>query len=553
MIAYFVMEVGLEESIPTYSGGLGALIGDTILTFADLGIPAVCVTLLYKKGYVYQKIAKDGRQTDLEDVWDYPEVLRPLSVEVEVPIGERKQKLRVWEYTVKGKRDIKVLFLDGDLDGNDEKVREAFQRLYYSDRERRLIQEVVLGIGGYRALKALGYDIALYHINESHSAFLLFELLKESKDVEDVKKKVVFTTHTSLPVGHDTFPLSMVKEYLKMYDGIDGEKEATDDGQLDLSLLSARYSSIVNAVSLRHRFITRRSYAFRDVDYITNGVYHRRWVCEEMKDLFDRYILGWDDNPALLKQAHDIPSIELLKAHSEAKERLITFINKNYDVSFVPECPILCIARRITAYKRNNLILKDIDRLIRISERFGCLQVVFAGKAHPADSDGKAIIKDINDKISYAKSKTKSLRMVFLENYGIGLAKLLVAGCDVWLNNPKRPYEACGTSGMKAAMNGVLNFSTWDGWWLEGGIEGINGWGIGPRPSWNDMSESSDEEDLEDIYGKLQHIILPMYYNYQDEWVKLMKNSIATVGPCFNTYRMVSEYFVKIYSAGLRL
>ncbi|MEZ0361128.1 MAG: alpha-glucan family phosphorylase, partial [Hydrogenobacter sp.] len=461
MIAYFVMEVGLEENIPTYSGGLGALIGDTILTFADLGIPAVCVTLLYKKGYVYQKIGKDGRQLDLEDTWNYSQVLKPLIVEVEVPVGERNQKLRSWEYIIKGKRDIRVLFLDGDLEGNDQKVREAFQRLYYSDKERRLIQEILLGIGGYRMLKTLGYDITLYHINESHSAFLLFELLKESKSVEDVKKKVVFTTHTSLPVGHDAFSLDMVKGYLKLYDGIKWENEVTDSNELDLSLLSAKYSSIVNAVSLRHRFITNKSYAFREVDYITNGVYHRRWVCEEMKDLFDRYILGWDDNPALLKQAHDIPSIDLLKAHSEAKERLITFINKNYDVSFVQECPILCVARRVTSYKRNNLILRDIDRLIKIAERFGGLQIVFAGKAHPADSEGKAIIKDINDKISYAKSKTRSLKMVFIENYSIDLAKLLVSGCDVWLNNPKRPYEACGTSGMKAGMNGVLNFSTW--------------------------------------------------------------------------------------------
>ncbi|SNZ14313.1 alpha-glucan family phosphorylase [Hydrogenobacter hydrogenophilus] len=553
MIAYFVMEVGLDENIPTYSGGLGTLIGDTLYSFADLGIPAVCITLLYKKGYVYQKIGKDGRQIDLEDEWDYSEVLKPLSVEVELPLGDRKQKLRAWEYMVKGKRNIKVIFLDGDIESNDQIVREAFQRLYYSDREKRLIQEIVLGIGGYRVLKALGYEISLYHINESHSAFLLFELLKDSKNAEEVRKKVVFTTHTSLPVGHDSFPLNMVKGYLKLYDGVEWEKEATDGNELDLSLLSARYSSIVNAVSLRHRFITKRSYHFREVDYITNGVYHKRWVCEELKDIYDRYLPGWDDNPALLKQAYDIPSIELLNAHLEAKEKLINFINKNYDASFIPECPVLCIARRITAYKRNNLILRDIERLIRIAERFGGLQVVFAGKAHPADEEGKAIVKDINDKINYTKSRTKDLRMVFIENYGIHVAKLLVSGCDVWLNNPKRPYEACGTSGMKASMNGVINFSTWDGWWLEGGIEGINGWGIGPKPHWLDMSESNDEEDLEDIYGKLQHLILPLYYNHQDEWVKMMKNSIATVGPYFNTYRMVSEYFVKIYSAGLRI
>jgi starch phosphorylase len=546
------MEVGLEKGIPTYSGGLGTLIGDTIYTFAELGVPAVCVTLLYKKGYVYQKIDRRGNQVDLEDSWTYSDILRPLNVEIDVPIEDKRQKIKVWEYTVKDKRDISVLFLDGDLPENEQRVREAFHKLYYSDVERRLIQEIMLGIGGYRALKALGYDISLYHINESHSAFLLFELLREYKDVEEVRKRVVFTTHTSLPVGHDTFPVDMVRGFLKLYDGIRWEEEAPN-GTLDLSLLSAKYSSIVNAVSLRHRFITQRSYNFRSVNYITNGVYHKRWIHDEIKTLLDKYMPGWDDNPMLLKQAYDIPSMELLRAHNKVKERLVSLVNKQYDASFVVESPIVCVARRITQYKRNNLILRDVDRLIRIGERFGGLQLVFAGKAHPADREGKLIVKDINEKISYIRDRTKELRAVFIENYNIEIAKLLVAGCDVWLNNPKRPYEACGTSGMKAGMNGVLNFSTWDGWWLEGGIEGVNGWGIGPKPSWQDMTDSNDEEDLEDIYGKLQHIILPMYYNYQEEWVKLMKNSIATIGPCFNTYRMVSEYFIKLYSAGLRL
>ncbi len=551
MIAYFVMEVGLEEGIPTYSGGLGTLIGDTILTFADLGIPAVCVTLLYKKGYVYQRIGKDGKQLDLEDAWDYKSILTPLNVEIEVPVGDRSQKLMVWEYTVKGKRDIKILFLDGDIPTNSQKVRNTFLRLYQGDKEDRLIQEILLGIGGYRALKALGYSINLYHINESHSGFLVFELLKEFKDFDEVRKRVVFTTHTSLPVGHERFSIDTVKRYLRLYDGISWEDELVD-GELDLSLLSAKYSSLVNAVSLKHRFVTQESYPFKRVDYITNGVYHKRWICQEIKSIFDEYILGWDENPYLLRQANSIPTVELWRAHTEVKERLINFINKNYGASFVSDVLTVCIARRITSYKRNNLILKDTDKLIRIAERFGGLQIVFAGKAHPADEEGKSIVEDINRRISYIRSKTKSLEAVFVENYGLGLAKLLVSGCDVWLNNPKRPYEACGTSGMKAGMNGVLNFSTWDGWWLEGGIEGVNGWGIGKKPTWADMSESNDDEDLEDMYGKLSYVILPMYYMSKDRWVSMIKSSIATIGSNFNTYRMVSEYISKIYQIGLR-
>ncbi len=553
MIAYFVMELGLEDSMPLYSGGLGTLAGDTLYSFADMDIPAVCVTLLYKKGYNLQKITPHGMQLDFDALWDYKRYLRKLDLDVEIYFGDKKQKVACWEYWIRSKGDVRILFLDVDLEGNDPEIRKLNSRLYFDDGLYRLRQEILLGIGGYRVLKALGYSIHIYHMNESHSAFLIVELLRELGSVEEVKRRCVFTTHTPVPAGHDKFPVQMVKEELKAYDHIDWDKEAIED-EINLSLLASKYSGRVNAVSYKHMYVTKEIFPelSGNIEYVTNGVYHKRWIHEELQELFNEYIPGWDENPVLLQRVYDIPSELLLKTHNRIKNDLINLINKHTDVSFSDDILTIGVARRVTAYKRNDLILRDIDKLIQIGERVGNIQIVFAGKAHPKDTVGKEIIKRIYEGIKTIKEKTRAVKVAFLENYGIHMAKLLVAGCDVWLNHPIRPLEACGTSGMKAGMNGVLNFSVWDGWWLEGGIEGINGWGIGPRPEWKDMNPSKDEEDLEDLYGKLAHIIVPTYYKHKDQWVKLMKNSIATIGPYFNTHRMVSEYISKVYKISLR-
>ncbi|MEJ7555442.1 MAG: alpha-glucan family phosphorylase, partial [Aquificaceae bacterium] len=448
---------------------------------------------------------------------------------------------------------VRVLFLDADIEGNDPEIRKLNSKLYFDDGLYRLRQEILLGIGGYRILKALGYPIHVYHMNESHSAFLVVELLKEFGNIEEVRKRCVFTTHTPVPAGHDRFPLDMVKEELKAYNHIDWEREA-EGGNINLSLLASKYSGKVNAVSHRHKFVTAGIFPElgEDIEYVTNGVYHKRWVHGEIQELFNEYIPGWDENPILLQRAHEIPSELLLKKHNKIKSDLINLVNKQTDASFSDDVFTIGIARRVTPYKRNDLILRDIDRLIHIAESVGEIQILFAGKAHPKDGMGKEMIKNIFEKMKLLRERTKAVKVAFLENYGIDMAKLIIAGTDLWLNNPRRPYEACGTSGMKAGMNGVLNFSTWDGWWLEGGIEGVNGWGIGPKPSWRDMTESKDEEDLEDIYGKLAYVIIPTFYKHKDEWVHLMKNSIATIGPYFNTYRMVSEYISKVYKIGLR-
>ncbi len=553
MIAYFVMELGLEDSMPIYSGGLGVLAGDTLFSYADMDIPAVCVTLLYKRGYNLQKITPHGMQLDFDALWDYRRYLKKLDVEVEIFFGDLKQRITCWEYWVRSKGDVRVLFLDADIEGNDPEIRKLNSKLYFDDGLYRLRQEILLGIGGYRILKALGYPIHVYHMNESHSAFLVVELLKEFGNIEEVRKRCVFTTHTPVPAGHDRFPLDMVKEELKAYNHIDWEREA-EGGNINLSLLASKYSGKVNAVSHRHKFVTAGIFPElgEDIEYVTNGVYHKRWVHGEIQELFNEYIPGWDENPILLQRAHEIPSELLLKKHNKIKSDLINLVNKQTDASFSDDVFTIGIARRVTPYKRNDLILRDIDRLIHIAESVGEIQILFAGKAHPKDGMGKEMIKNIFEKMKLLRERTKAVKVAFLENYGIDMAKLIIAGTDLWLNNPRRPYEACGTSGMKAGMNGVLNFSTWDGWWLEGGIEGVNGWGIGPKPSWRDMTESKDEEDLEDIYGKLAYVIIPTFYKHKDEWVQLMKNSIATIGPYFNTYRMVSEYISKVYKIGLR-
>lgn len=546
------MELGLEDRIPTYSGGLGVLAGDTLLSFADLGIPAVAVTLLYKKGYTLQKLTPHGMQLDFDARWDYRKVLTPLDIKLDITFGNLTQKFTAWEYTVKGKEDVKVYFLDVDLKENEQEIRRLNDRLYADDGVLRLRQEILLGIGGYRLLKALGYKINLYHINESHSAFLVIELLRELGDPKKVRDMCVFTTHTPVPVGHDRFPVDMVKEELQHYDGINWDEEA-EEGYVNLSHLAAKFSGRLNAVSYKHMFVSAKLFPeYENISYVTNGVYHKRWVHSEIAELFHQYLPGWDENPLLLSQAYSIPSELLLKKHNKVKSELISFINKNTPASFSDDAILIGVARRVTAYKRNNLILRDIERLSYIAKHAGDIQIVFAGKAHPKDMVGKEMIADIVNKAGLLRDKNSGVKVAFLENYDLELAKMLVAGCDVWLNTPRRPYEACGTSGMKAGMNGVLNFSVWDGWWLEGGIEGVNGWGIGPKPAWTDMTESSDEEDIEDIYGKLAYIILPMYYYHKDQWVRMMLNSIATIGPLFNTYRMVSDYICKVYHLGLR-
>ena len=546
-IAVFVMEVGLNDSIPTYSGGLGILAGDLAYSFADLGIPATFVTLLSRNGYASQKLDAVVGQSDSPQPWDWQSTLTKTKAVVALEMGNRTQKVGAWEYVVKGKTDTRVIFLDTDIPGNDPEFRDATDRLYGGGQSSRLNQDMVLGTGGYRVLKALGLDIEIYHLNESHAAFAVVELLRDFGSADAVRRKCVFTTHTPVAAGNDVFPADSVREAFRNYGWMNWDAEVID-GRISLTKLAGKYSGVTNAVSLKHRFVSRGVIGHDSIAYVTNGVYHRRWVWPTVKSVFDKYIRGWEETPALLAGADSIPPEELGQAHDEAKRALVSFVNQRTGVGFSEGVMTITVAKRFTAYKRNGMILSDTDRLSRIASQRGKIQVVIAGKAHPLDVPAKGILVDVMKKADLLNRGTTGVRVAIMENYGIEMAKLLVAGSDVWLNNPVRPLEACGTSGMKAGMNGVLNLSVYDGWWLEAGIDGVNGWGIGRRAEWADTSGPGEGEDENALYQKLADAVIPLYYNGHERWLEMSKSSIATAGSLFNSYRMARDYVTKVYA-----
>ena len=410
-----------------------------------------------------------------------------------------------------------------------------------------MLQDIILGIGGYRILKALGRDVDVCHLNESHAAFATVDLLRDTGNPKATRQRCAFTTHTPLTSGNDSFPLAMVEEALSKYTWVDWAKESVD-GSINLSRLAAKYSGVTNAVSLKHRFVSEGALGRGNVSYVTNGIYHRRWVHDELKRVYDRHLPGWQESPSLLVGAMGIPAEDLVHARNSVKKTLVAMVNDRTGLHFDEGTLTISVAKRMTGYKRNNLILSDPERLQRIAGERGDLQVIIAGKAHPRDDVGKGILADAIKRADQLNRGSQRVKVAILENYDIEMAKLLVAGSDVWLNTPRRPLEACGTSGIKAAMNGALNFSVYDGWWLEGGIEGVNGWGIGRRPGWDDLSGPVDREDVDDMYRKLAEEVVPTYYNDKERWWDMSRTSIATVGPLFNSYRMVEDYVTKVYS-----
>jgi starch phosphorylase len=546
-IAIFVMEIGIDSRMPTYSGGLGVLAGDMAYSFADLGLPATFVTLLSRNGYASQKLDAATGQADAPQPWDWEKLLSPLNAKVNVEIGERKQTIGAWEYRIRGKSETSVLFLNSDYPENDPGVREATDRLYGGDPPHRLLQDIILGIGGYRVLKALGREIGFYHLNESHAAFATTELLRDTGDVAATRRKCAFTTHTPIPAGNDVFPLSSVESALSQYPWVSWRNESVD-GTINLSRLASKYCGVTNAVSIKHKFVSERVIGRNDITYVTNGVYHRRWVHPEMKKVFDEYIPGWEESPSLLVRALALPSEAVVKAHTAAKQGLLSIVNARPGPKFEEDTLTISVAKRITGYKRNGMILGDPERLQSLAEASGSLQVVIAGKTHPRDGVAKGMLSEVLRKADTLNRSGRKVRVAVLENYDIDMAKVLVAGSDVWLNNPRRPLEACGTSGIKAAMNGVLNLSVNDGWWLEGGVEGVNGWEVGRRTDWADMGDSRDGEDEVALYSKLSNGVLPVFYQNHSRWIEMQKSSIATVGPLFNSYRMVEDYVAKVYS-----
>lgn len=551
-IALFVMEIGLDDRIPIYSGGLGILAGDLAYSFADLGIPATFVTLLSRNGYTSQKLDASAGPSDSPQPWDWQHLLTKVNATASVEIGDKTQTVGAWEYKVKGRSETSILFLETDQPGNDPEVRAATDRLYGGGASTRLLEDIILGVGGYRMLKALGRDITVYHLNESHAAFATVELLRDAGGPAEARRRCVFTTHTPVAAGNDVFPLGAVREAFRSYGWVKWEEEASDGG-INLARLASKYCGVTNAVSLKHKYVSNGVVGHDGVAYVTNGVYHRRWVHPEVKAVFDRYVPGWDDSPALLVRALAIPSEELERAHRAAKGVLVSFVNQRAGVDFEKEKLVITVAKRITGYKRNGMILSDPERLGKIASENGGIQVIIAGKTHPMDGPAKGMLLDAMHKADQLKRAFKEVKVAFLENYSIEMARLLVGGSDVWLNNPIRPLEACGTSGMKAGMNGVLNLSVYDGWWLEAGIEGVNGWGIGRRPVWGDVGGPAAGEDEKDLYTKLENVVLPAYYGQPKRWLEMAKSSIATTGPLFNSYRMVQDYMTKVYARAASL
>ncbi|MDD5432875.1 MAG: alpha-glucan family phosphorylase [Candidatus Omnitrophica bacterium] len=549
-IAYFSMEIGLESRIPTYSGGLGILAGDTLRSCADLSVPLVGVSLLYKKGYFNQSFDASGLQHESTCEWDPKNLLTLLPEKVTIEIEGRKVFLQAWMYTLTGVSGyfIPVLFLDTDLEQNAEQDRGLTYHLYGGDTRYRLIQEAILGIGGLKMLKELGfYNIARYHMNEGHASLLTLELLKERKikderrwDGERVRRMCVFTTHTPVPAGHDQFSYDLVKQVLGDFVPLEVLKHYGGEEKLNMTLLALNLSDYVNGVAKQHGKVSQEMFPGYHVDFITNGVHSSTWVSQSFTKLFDKYIAGWKNDPFSLRYALSIPDDEVWAAHMQAKNELVNCLNSKSDLNFNSDTLTIGFARRATTYKRADLLFFDKNRLRNIAQNVGKIQFVFAGKAHPADWPGKELIKKI---FSVSGELKDSIKIVYLENYDMDVAKTIISGVDIWLNTPRRPQEASGTSGMKAACNGVPSLSILDGWWIEGCIEGITGWSIGSLQN----VENADEKDAASLYDKLEKVIVPTFYNNRQNWINIMRSSIAINASFFNTHRMVQQYVLNAY------
>jgi glycogen phosphorylase len=551
-IAYFSMEICVDARIPTYSGGLGILAGDMLRSSADLGVSLVGVTLLYKKGYLHQKIGKEGIQQELPEEWNPQDYMQLLPNKILIEIEGRKVWVQAWLFYIKGLDSycVPVFFLDTDLPENSVYDRSLSDFLYGGDKRYRLAQEIVLGIGGVRMLRELGFNnISKYHMNEGHASLLTLELLNHynhqeekwsNRTIEEVKKLCIFTTHTPVPAGMDQFSYELVGKVLGRPIPDPILKELGGEERLNMTALALNLSHYVNGVAKRHGVVSQEMFPGYHIDSITNGVHSATWVCPHFQKLYDRYIPGWKNDSFSLRYALSIPDEEIWQTHQEAKKILIDSIFQETGVQLDPEVLTIGFARRATAYKRADLIFYDINRLVDISRKYGKIQLVFSGKAHPKDWPGKELIQKI---VQVSQQLRGQIEVVYLENYDINLAKRMVSGVDLWLNTPKKPQEASGTSGMKAAHNGIPSLSILDGWWIEGCIEGFTGWSIGSACD----IESSDQEDAASLCDKLQNIVIPIYYKNRGKWINIMRHCIAINASFFNTQRMVLQYVLNAY------
>jgi starch phosphorylase len=558
-IAYFSMEIGLQTSVPTYSGGLGVLAGDTLKSSADLGLPMVAVTLLYRKGYFTQSLDNNGWQQESPTEWNPADFMGLLPAKVKVRIGGRDVALQAWQFPLRGETGhlLPILFLDADLPENDPWDRGLTYHLYGGDNTYRFKQEMILGIGGVRMLQALGYDIRKFHMNEGHAALLTLELLNRSKrplesvwDEKEiwnevaVREQCIFTTHTPVEAGHDKFSHDIVSAEMGDYFPLETLKRIGGEHELNMTTLGLNLSGYHNGVAKKHGEVSQAMFPGYDIRSVTNGVHSRTWTTPRWQKLFDEYIPNWHAEPELFVRVDNIPDEKLWETHMESKRELMDEVRTRTGISLDPEAFTIGFARRATPYKRADLLFRDIERLRRIAG--GKVQVIYAGKAHPRDGGGKELIHNI---VEAARQLAGSVPVVFLPNYDMDLALQIVAGTDVWLNTPQRPREASGTSGMKATHNGVPNFSVLDGWWIEGWVEGVTGWSIGPAPVENNLVDNDDKADYDDLYEKLEHKVLPAYYAQDNHaaWLKLMKGAIGKNACYFNTHRMMRQYVTEAY------
>jgi starch phosphorylase len=546
-VAYISMEIGLDSNIPTYSGGLGVLSGDTVRSAADLEIPMVGICLCYSSGYFYQLFNEIGEQKEKEIEWSFYYEFEKIEKPITIKIQDKEIKISAWLYQVVGQSGhiVPIYLLTTDVAGNEDWQRKLTAALYDStSRWHRIVQEMILGLGGVKLLKSLGYNnIQVYHINEGHGAFATLELLKELGDIEKVKQSVVFTTHTPVPAGHDKFSYDLVRDVFR--DELPSNiKELGGKNELNMTVLAMNLSRYRNGVAKKHGEISKNMFPNYNVDYITNGIHLPFWISKPIRKIFDKKWPNWKSVPSVLQNAIEIDDLDLFDAHIENKFNLISY-QKSHSWNLLDEELItIGFARRFATYKRAILIFHDIDRLGKICK--GNVQFIFSGKAHPKDQLGKDYIKKIYEAGEYLYNNYE-VKVVLMENYNMDLSHMLVSGVDVWLNTPERYREASGTSGMKAALNGVLNFSIQDGWWLEGyHMNPKAGWAIGPDDSDPKAAENNWDTDSNYIYDILENEIIPTYMDH-DEWIFRQKNAISLVA-YFNTHRMITEYAEKAYN-----
>ncbi|MCC6208280.1 MAG: alpha-glucan family phosphorylase [Gammaproteobacteria bacterium] len=552
-IAYFSMEIALRNEIPTYAGGLGVLAGDTLRAAADIEVPIVAVTLASTAGYFRQTLNAEGKQDEQEDPWEPAKWAVLLDAIVAVTIEGRRVWVGGWLYVLKGHMNgtQPVVLLDTDLEQNSAEDRAITRNLYGGDQAYRLKQEVVLGIGGIRMLQALGFQLRQYHMNEGHSALLALELLRryayppedmrpgESPyDIPRVRELCCFTTHTPVEAGHDKFGYDLVKRILGEYFDLPTLQHLAGAENLNMTRLALNLSEYINGVARRHAETSRHMFPGYRVHAVTNGVHPFTWTSEPFRKLYDAHLPGWCHEPELLMRADCCLSDEAIQsAHREAKQQLIAEVMSRTGIPLSVEHFTVGFARRMTAYKRPDLLFSDLERLKAMARRYP-IQIVLAGKAHPQDEPGKHLIQALH---VHLRELRGVIPIAYLPDYDMATALALVSGVDVWLNTPLRPMEASGTSGMKAAFNGVPHLSVLDGWWVEGCIEGITGWAIG------DDASSANGDDARHLYQKLEQIILPLYYQDRTGWTAVMKGAIAKCASFFNSQRMMRRYASEAY------